>query len=103
AEFREFFDSLMAMGIDGMMISPGYAYEKAPQQDIFLKNEQTKQWFDEVLKGWRAKGWDFNHSPWYLDFLQGKREYDCTPWGNQPGPAQDRQRVPERWAALRGS
>ncbi len=81
-EFRGFFDSLMQMGVDGMMISPGYAYEKAPQQDIFLKNEQTKKWFDEVLKDWRKKGWDFNHSPWYLDFLQGKREYDCTPWGN---------------------
>ncbi len=82
AEFRQFFDSLMDMKIDGMMISPGYAYEKAPQQDIFLKNEQTKAWFNDVLGDWRKKGWDFNHSPWYLDFLQGKKDYDCTPWGN---------------------
>ena len=81
-EFREFFDTLKELGIDGMMISPGYAYEKAPQQDIFLKNEQTKAWFNDVLTGWRQKGWDFNHSPFYLDFLQGKRDYDCTPWGN---------------------
>jgi hopanoid biosynthesis associated radical SAM protein HpnH len=81
AEFRQFFDESMAAGVDGMMISPGYAYEKAPQQDIFLKNEQTKAWFRETLKDWREKGWDFNHSPWYLDFLEGKKDYDCTPWG----------------------
>ena len=82
AEFRRFFDDCMALGTDGMMISPGYAYEKAPQQDIFLKNEQTQAWFRETLKDWRVNGWDFNHSPFYLDFLEGKRAYDCTPWGN---------------------
>ncbi|MBI3552446.1 MAG: adenosyl-hopene transferase HpnH [Elusimicrobia bacterium] len=81
-EFRRFFDENMAMGIDGMMISPGYAYEKAPGQDLFLKNEETKKWFAEALKDWRTKGWAFNHSPFYLDFLEGKREYECTPWGN---------------------
>lgn len=81
-EFREFFDTVTSMGIDGMMISPGYAYEKAPQQDLFLKREQTKTWFKETLKDWRQKGWPFNHSPFYLDFLEGKRDYDCTPWGN---------------------
>lgn len=81
-EFRRFFDENMALGIDGMMISPGYAYEKAPGQELFLKNEQTKAWFREALKDWRKMGWDFNHSPFYLDFLEGKREYDCTPWGN---------------------
>lgn len=81
-EFRRFFSENMAMGIDGMMISPGYAYAKAPQQELFLQSEQTKSWFRETLKDWRKKGWDFNHSPLYLDFLEGKREYDCTPWGN---------------------
>jgi hopanoid biosynthesis associated radical SAM protein HpnH len=81
-EFRRFFDEMMAMGINGMMISPGYAYEKAPQQDIFLKNDQTQSWFRETLKDWRKMGWDFNHSPFYLDFLEGRRDYDCTPWGN---------------------
>jgi hopanoid biosynthesis associated radical SAM protein HpnH len=81
-EFRAFFDECMGLGLDGMMISPGYAYEKAPEQHLFLKNEQTKAWFRETLKGWREKGWDFNHSPFYLDFLEGKRHYDCTPWGN---------------------
>jgi hopanoid biosynthesis associated radical SAM protein HpnH len=81
-EFRHFFDQNMEMGIDGMMISPGYAYEKAPGQELFLKNDQTKAWFREALKDWRKMGWDFNHSPFYLDFLEGKRDYDCTPWGN---------------------
>jgi len=81
-EFRRFFDEAMGLGVDGMMISPGYAYEKAPEQEIFLKREQTKAWFRETLRDWREKGWDFNHSPFYMDFLEGKRDYDCTPWGN---------------------
>jgi len=81
-EFRRFFDETMALGVDGMMISPGYAYEKAPQQAIFLKREQTRAWFRETLRDWEAKGWDFNMSPFYLDFLQGIKDYDCTPWGN---------------------
>lgn len=81
-EFRQFFDEVSGMGIDGMMISPGYAYEKAPQQDIFLKRGETQAWFRETLKDWRKIGWPFNHSPFYLDFLEGKREYDCTAWGN---------------------
>ena len=81
-EFRRFFDACVDMGVDGMMISPGYAYEKAPEQDIFLKREQTKAWFRRTLEGWRKMGWPFNHTPFYLDFLEGKREYDCTAWGN---------------------
>ena len=81
AEFRRFFDQSMDMGIDGMMISPGYAYEKAPQQEVFLNRAQTKAWFKEALKDWRKMGWDFNHSTFYLDFLEGKRDYECTPWG----------------------
>ncbi|MBI3289431.1 MAG: adenosyl-hopene transferase HpnH, partial [Elusimicrobia bacterium] len=54
-EFRRFFDENMAMGLDGMMISPGYAYEKAPEQQLFLKQEQSKAWFKEALKDWRKK------------------------------------------------
>ncbi len=80
-EFREFFDFAMKIGVDGMMISPGYAYEKAPQQNIFLPREKTKAWFSKALSGWQKKGWDFNHSPLYLEFLAGRREYDCTAWG----------------------
>ena len=80
-EFRAFFDTVTAMGVDGLMISPGYAYEKAPEQELFLKREEIKAWFKQALKDWRTKGWPFNHSPFYLDFLEGKREYDCTAWG----------------------
>ena len=76
---RAFFDYASALGIDGMMVSPGYSYEKAPDQEHFLKRERTKELFRKVFTG---KKWDFNHSPFFLDFLQGKREYQCTPWGN---------------------
>ncbi|MFA5140305.1 MAG: adenosyl-hopene transferase HpnH [Elusimicrobiota bacterium] len=81
-EFRAFFDELVAAGIDGMMISPGYPYEAAAKQDLFLQRGQTQAWFRETLRGWRKKGWPLNHSPFYLDFLRGARDYDCTPWGN---------------------
>ena len=76
---RQFFDFVTTLGTDGLMISPGYSYEKAPDQDHFLKRERTKELFRRVFSG---KRWDFNHSPLFLEFLQGKREYQCTPWGN---------------------
>jgi hopanoid biosynthesis associated radical SAM protein HpnH len=78
-ELRQFFDFVTTLGTDGLMISPGYSYEKAPDQDHFLKRERTKDLFRRVFSG---KRWDFNHSPLFLEFLQGKREYQCTPWGN---------------------
>lgn len=78
-ELRQFFDFVTTLGIDGLMISPGYSYEKAPDQEHFLKRERTKELFRRVFSG---KRWDFNHSPLFLEFLQGKREYQCTPWGN---------------------
>jgi hopanoid biosynthesis associated radical SAM protein HpnH len=78
-ELRAFFDYASGLGIDGMMVSPGYSYEKAPDQEHFLKRERTKELFRKVFAG---KQWDFNHSPFFLDFLQGRREYQCTPWGN---------------------
>jgi len=81
ATFRNFCDELAALGTDGIMIAPGFAYGKAKQQELFLQREQTKAWFRQALKDWRIKGWDFNHSPFYLDFLEGKRDYECTPWG----------------------
>lgn len=81
-EFRRFFDFAMKeLALDGMMISPGYAYDKAPTQELFLKLEETKAWFRAALKDWRKKGWAFNHSTFYMDFLEGKRDYDCMPWG----------------------
>ena len=84
ATFQDFFDFLTdELHVDGMMISPGYRYEKAPDQDHFLARQQTVQLFREMLAPWKAgkKKWEFNASPFFLDFLTGEKEYDCTPWG----------------------
>jgi hopanoid biosynthesis associated radical SAM protein HpnH len=81
-DLHRFFDDMMSLGIDGMMVSPGYSYEKAPVQDKFLKRRQTKELFQKVLSPTKQRNWVFNHSPFYLDFLKGERDYECTPWGN---------------------
>lgn len=80
---QEFFDFVSSLGVDGMMISPGYAYEWAPDQEHFLKREQTRALFREILAPYRAgqKKWNFNHNPLFLDFLVGEKDYECTPWG----------------------
>jgi hopanoid biosynthesis associated radical SAM protein HpnH len=78
---RGFFDDTMSLGVEGMMVSPGYSYDKAPDQDHFLERERTHQLFRQVL-GDRRRGWRFNQSPLFLEFLAGARDYDCTPWGN---------------------
>lgn len=67
--------------VDHMMISPAYAYEKAPDQEHFLGVEQTRELFRETFAGGRRKHWRLNHSPLFLDFLEGKTDYECTPWG----------------------
>jgi hopanoid biosynthesis associated radical SAM protein HpnH len=77
---REFFDEMMRLGVEGMMLSPGYTYDKAPDQEHFLSKKKTRQLFRTVLSN-RHKLWRFNMSPLFLEFLMGKREYDCTPWG----------------------
>jgi hopanoid biosynthesis associated radical SAM protein HpnH len=73
---------MMDAGVDGMMLSPGYSYEKAPVQDKFLQRNQTVELFRKVLEPMDRKKWAFNHSPFFLDFLEGERDYECTPWGN---------------------
>ncbi len=78
---RAFFDEMMDLGVEGMMVSPGYAYEKAPDQQSFLKRRQTNELFELILSN-RSKRWKFNQSPLFLEFLMGRREYECTPWGN---------------------
>ncbi len=78
---RALFDFLMDLGVESMTISPGYSYEKAPDQEHFLKRERTKQLFKRVLFKPKKK-WEFNQSPLFLKFLQGEIEYECTPWGN---------------------
>ena len=83
-EMQEFFDFLETLGTDGMMISPGYSYEWAPDQENFLKREQTKALFQKILTPWKLgqKKWNFNHNPLFLDFLVGDKDYECTPWGS---------------------
>jgi len=78
---RGFFDDMMALGVEGMMVSPGYSYDKAPDQDHFLKRERSQRLFANML-GEPHKQWRFNQSPLFLQFLMGKRELECTPWGN---------------------
>jgi hopanoid biosynthesis associated radical SAM protein HpnH len=78
-----FFDDVMAMGVDGITVSPGYAYERAPDQQHFLNRKRTKQLFRDIFsRGNGAKKWAFSQSGLFLDFLAGNQEYHCTPWGN---------------------
>jgi hopanoid biosynthesis associated radical SAM protein HpnH len=79
----EFFDSAMALGIDGITLSPGYAYERAPDQQHFLNRTRTKQLFRDVFRRGRGKPrWALFQSGLFLDFLAGNQTYHCTPWGN---------------------
>ncbi len=78
-----FFDSLEPYGLDGITVSPGYAYERAPDQKHFLNRGKTKQLFRDIFKrGERGKAWPFYQSMLFLDYLAGNRTYECTPWGN---------------------
>jgi len=67
--------------VDNMQIAPGYAYEKAPDQENFLGVERTRAIFREAFAGGKREKWRLNHSPLYLDFLEGKVDLDCTAWG----------------------
>ena len=77
-----FFDSCMALGVEGAMLSPGYAYERAPDQQHFLNRHKTKTLFREIFRRGKGKKWRFTQSPLFLDFLAGNQSYHCTPWGN---------------------
>ena len=78
---RSFFDAMMDLGVEGMMVSPGYSYSKAPDQDHFLRRQRSYELFRTMLEK-PAKRWKFNQSPLFLQFLMGKRDFECTPWGN---------------------
>jgi hopanoid biosynthesis associated radical SAM protein HpnH len=67
--------------VDQMMISPAYAYEKAPDRDHFLGVRQTRELFREAFADGRRRRWRLNHSPLFLDFLEGKVDFECTAWG----------------------
>jgi len=77
---RGFFDEMMELGVEGMMLSPGYSYDKAPDQKHFLGRARTRRLFKAILSN-RSKRWRFNQSPLFLEFLMGRRSYACTPWG----------------------
>ncbi|MFZ3381943.1 MAG: adenosyl-hopene transferase HpnH [Candidatus Acidiferrales bacterium] len=77
---RRFFDDMMELGVEGMMLSPGYTYDKAPDQDHFLSKRKTRELFRQILSN-RSEKWRFNLSPLFMEFLMGKRNYKCTPWG----------------------
>ena len=82
-EAAEFFDFVTNdLGVEGITVSPGYAYERAPDQDHFLNRRKTKQLFRDIFKLGRGRKWRFSQSTLFMDFLAGNQEYRCTPWGN---------------------
>jgi hopanoid biosynthesis associated radical SAM protein HpnH len=81
ARVADFFDTVKALGVDGITVSPGYAYERAPDQQHFLNRQRTKQLFRDIFRRQRGK-WPVFQSGLFLDFLAGNQTYHCTPWGN---------------------
>jgi hopanoid biosynthesis associated radical SAM protein HpnH len=83
ARSAAFFDSVTALGVDGITVSPGYSYERAPDQEGFLNRTRTKELFRGILsRGNGGKKWPFSQSTAFLNFLAGNEAYACTPWGN---------------------
>ncbi|UFN48016.1 adenosyl-hopene transferase HpnH [Roseomonas sp. OT10] len=83
AQTAAFFDEMKAIGLDGITVSPGYAYERAPDQQHFLNRTKTKELFRGILsRGRGGKAWPFTQSRMFLNFLAGNEAYRCTPWGN---------------------
>jgi hopanoid biosynthesis associated radical SAM protein HpnH len=85
-EVAEFFDAATQLGIEGITVSPGYSYQHAPRQDVFLARNASKRLFREIFKRghgrYARRRWSFNHSALFLDFLAGNQAYQCTPWSN---------------------
>ena len=83
AEVAAFLDDMKALGLDGITVSPGYAYERAPDQKHFLNRNKTKELFRGILaRGRGGQAWPFSQSTNFLNFLAGNETYQCTPWGN---------------------
>jgi len=83
-EIAKFFDFAMSLGIEGITVSPGYSYQHAPRQDVFLGRTESKQLFRDVFRigKERKSKWVFNQSSMFLDFIAGNQSYQCTPWSN---------------------
>ncbi|MDX1575040.1 MAG: adenosyl-hopene transferase HpnH, partial [Kiloniellales bacterium] len=82
ARTAAFFDFVAGLGVEGITVSPGYAYERAPDQAHFLSRWQTKELFRQVFRLGRGRKWRFSQSSLFLDFLAGNQAYRCTPWSN---------------------
>jgi hopanoid biosynthesis associated radical SAM protein HpnH len=83
AQTAAFFDEMKTLGLDGITVSPGYAYERAPDQQHFLNRTKTKELFRSILaRGRGGRAWPFTQSRMFLNFLAGNESYHCTPWGN---------------------
>ncbi len=74
------FDEMMEAGVESMMVSPGYTYDKAPDQNHFLGKAKSRRMFRAILSN-RKKEWRFNTHPLFSEFLMGKQNFECTPWG----------------------
>jgi len=83
-EVAEFMDYVTDLGVEGVTISPGYSYEHAPQQEVFMHRQGSKQLFRDLFKIKKKKkaSWAFNQSSLFMNFLSGNETYQCTPWGN---------------------
>ncbi len=88
SKVAEFFDYCVELGVEGITVSPGYSYEFAPNQDVFLPRNKSKELFRDIFREGKkreqqgGKKWPLNHSGLYLDFLAGNQSYQCTPWSN---------------------
>ena len=82
ADIAAFLDFVRDLGVEGTTIAPGYAYERAPDQQHFLNRRKTKELFRDVFRIGKGRRWNITHSSLYLDFLAGNQDYLCTPWGN---------------------
>ena len=81
-EVANFFDYATKLGVEGITVSPGFSYDHAPQQEVFLQRSASKRLFRRIFERGKNKKWPLNHSTLYLDFLAGNQTYHCTPWGN---------------------
>lgn len=84
-EVADFFDYVTELGVDGITMSPGFSYDHAPRQDVFLPRTHTKELFRAIFqkqKNPRKKRWPISQSSLFIDFLCGNETYQCTPWSN---------------------
>ncbi|MEK7244620.1 MAG: adenosyl-hopene transferase HpnH [Pseudomonadota bacterium] len=81
----DFFDFATSdLNVEGITVSPGFAYERAPDQEHFLERARTKNLFRDIFRAGkrRMSRWRFSQSTMFMDFLAGNQTYRCTPWGN---------------------